>query len=107
MRHPTHGAMFAEFEDEEEEEIFGHCFVSKSSDKSPMTKKVRSILESFNIPLHAYDSEIIVFDDNVAYFDVIVVSASNEAKKLNNQLLETQKLPGTKHSRVEYLDLQL
>ncbi|KAL7592770.1 hypothetical protein Lser_V15G32250 [Lactuca serriola] len=38
MRHPTHGAMFASFEDCEEN-ISGRCFVSKSTDKSPMTTK--------------------------------------------------------------------
>ncbi|XP_052621484.1 uncharacterized protein LOC128127138 [Lactuca sativa] len=38
MRHPTHGAMLASFENCEEE-ISGRCFVSKSTDKSPMTTK--------------------------------------------------------------------
>ena len=61
MRHPTHGAMFAKFEEGEEEEIYVHCFVSKPSDKYPMTTKVRSILDSLNIPLDAYDYEIIAF----------------------------------------------
>ena len=90
MRHPTHGAMFASFEkNNKEEEISGHCFVSKSTDKSPMTTKVRAILESFNIPLIAYDAEITAFDDTVAYFDVVIVSASTEAQNLNTQLAET------------------
>ena len=56
MRHPTHGAMFASYEENCEENVSGRCFVSKTTDKSPMTTKVRAILESFNIPLSAYDA---------------------------------------------------
>ena len=106
MRHPTHGAMFASFEDCEEE-ISGRCFVSKSTDKSPMTTKVRAILESFNIPLSAYDAEIISFDDIVAYFDSVIVSASTEAQKLNMQLGETRRELEIKRSRVEKLEMQI
>ena len=96
MRNLTHGAMFSQFEEDEDEMVNGCCFMTKSGDKSPMTTKVRSILQSFNIPLQAYDSEIIAFDDTVAYFGMFVVSASNEAKKLNIQLQETQKLLDSK-----------
>ena len=35
------------------------------------------------------------------------MSASNEAMKINNILLETQKLLEKKRCRVEYLELQL
>ena len=95
MRHPTHGAMYAKLEedwDEETYEAYGRCFVSKTADKSPMTTKVRNILESFNIPVHAYNFELVSFDETVTYFDSIVISASIEAKKLSDQLLETQEI---------------
>ena len=82
-----HGAIYAKFEDISDKEVTGRCFVSKSVDKSPMTTKVRSIVESFKIPFSAYNSEIVAFDDIVYYFDSTVVSASNEAKKLSTQLL--------------------
>ena len=72
-----------------------------------MTTKVRNILQSFNIPLSAYDSEIVAFDDIVAYFDNLFVSASNEAKKLSNQLLETQKKLDSKVVKIECLELQI
>ena len=94
MRNPTHGAMFAEMEEESEEETYevhGRCFVSKSADKSPMTTKVRTILESFNILVHAYNSELVSFDETVTYFDSIVVSASNEAKKLSVHCLRLRR----------------
>ena len=100
MRNPTHAALFAKYEDDEEEMVTGHCFMTKKGDKSLMTTKVHSILQSFDIPLQAYDSEILAFDDIVAYFDTIVVSASNEAKKLSTQLLETEKLLDTKKTKV-------
>ena len=89
MRNPTHGAMCAKCEDDYDEEIIGQCFVSKSANKSLMTTKVRSILEYFNIPLNAYNSEIVSLDATVAYLDSLVVSASKEAKKLSTQMLET------------------
>ena len=79
MCNPTHGAMFQKYEDDSDKVATGRCFMTKSSDKSPMTTKVCSILQSFNIPLSACDSELIAFTD--AYFDTLVVSASNEAKK--------------------------
>ena len=91
MRNPMHGAMYAKFEEEEDEVATGCCFMTKSGDKSPMTTNVHLILQSFNIPLSAYDSELIAFDDIVAYFDTLVISASNEAKKSTSQLIEVQK----------------
>ena len=110
MRHPTHGAMYAKLEEESDEdayEVHGRCFISKAVDKSPMTTKVRNILESFNIPVHAYFSELISFDETVTYFDSIVISGSNEAKKLSDQLLETQKRLDSKIARIECLELQI
>nr|KAJ0207989.1 hypothetical protein LSAT_V11C500266000 [Lactuca sativa] len=105
MRHPTHGAMFASFEENCEEDVSGRCFVSKSTDKSPTTTKVRAILESFNIPLSAYDAGITSFDDTVAYFDSVIVSASTEAQNLNMQLVETRRELENKRSRVDKLEL--
>ncbi|XP_023757104.2 uncharacterized protein LOC111905646 [Lactuca sativa] len=93
-RNPTHGAMYAKIEEDSDDEEFeekGRCFVSKTADKSPMTTKVQKIIESFNIPRHAYNSELISFNETVSYFDSIVVSASNEANKLSMELLETKK----------------
>ncbi|XP_023768575.1 uncharacterized protein LOC111917153 [Lactuca sativa] len=110
MRNPTHGAMFAKMEEESEEEAYevhGRCFVSKSADKSPMTPKVRNILESFNIPVHAYNSELVSFDETVTYFDSIVVFASNEAKKLSMQLLKTLKKLDSKITKIDCLELQI
>ena len=95
------------YEDGEEKEIFGHCFVSKSIDKYPMTTKVHNILESFNILVHAYNSKLVSFDETVTYFDSIIVSASNEAKKLSDQLLETRKMMDSKVTRIDYLELQV
>ena len=83
MKNPSHGAMFAKMEEDSDEEqtyeVRGQCFVSKSTDRSPMTTKVRKLLESFNIPVSAYNSELVSFDETVTYFDSVVVSASNEA----------------------------
>ncbi|XP_052627545.1 uncharacterized protein LOC128134134 [Lactuca sativa] len=110
MRNPTHGTMFAKMEEESEDDLYevrGRCFVSKFADNSPMTTKVRNILESFNIPVHAYNSELVCFDETVTYFDSIVVSASNEAKKLSVQLLETQKKLDLKITRIDCLELQI
>ena len=72
-----------------------------------MTTKVRAILESFNIPLIAYDAEITAFDDTVAYFDAVIVSASTEAQNLKTQLAETRRQLDIKRSRVDYLELQM
>ena len=72
-----------------------------------MTTKVRSILQSFNIPLSAYDSEIIAFDDIVAYFDTLFISASIEAKKSTSQLLQVQKQLDFKKIKIESLELQI
>ncbi|XP_052622499.1 uncharacterized protein LOC128127833 [Lactuca sativa] len=45
MKNPSHGVMFAKMEEDSDEEqtyeVRGQCFVSKSTDKSPMTTKVR------------------------------------------------------------------
>lgn len=112
MKNPTHGAMYAKMEedsddDEQNDEVCGRCFVSNSTDKSPMTTKVRNILESFNIPVSAYNYELVSFDETVTYFDSIIVSASNEAKKLSDQLLETRKMLDSKVTRIDYLELQV
>lgn len=51
IRNPTHGMMYALFEEggSKEENITRRCFVSTGADKSPMTLKVSSLLELFNI----------------------------------------------------------
>ena len=72
-----------------------------------MTTKVCSILQSFNIPLSAYDFELIVFDDTVAYFHNLVIFASNEAKKSSSQLLEIQKQFDSKKIKVDYLEIEI
>ena len=81
--------------------------MSKTADKSPMTTKVRNILESFNIPVHAYNSELVSFDETITYFGSNLVSASNEAKKLSIQLLETEKKLDLKNTKVDCLELQI
>lgn len=49
MRNPTHGAMYANFEEESEEEemVTGTCFVTTVADKSRLTSKECALLESF------------------------------------------------------------
>ena len=84
-------AMYAKYEEGDEGIMTGRCFVSTRTYKSPMTTNVRSLLQSFSIPLNAYDYELIAFDDTVAYFDNLVISASNQAMKSSTLLLETQK----------------
>ncbi|XP_023745018.1 uncharacterized protein LOC111893181 [Lactuca sativa] len=61
MCNPKHGAMYTKLEEDSDEEVKSRCFVSKSADKSPITTKVRNILQSFNIPLSAYDSKLLLY----------------------------------------------
>ena len=56
-----------------------------------MATKLRSILQYFHIPSNGYDSELTSFDDIVAYFDVVIESASTEAQNLKTQLAETRR----------------
>ena len=105
MRNPTHGAMFARYEEDEEKDI-GCCFVSTFADKAPMTSNVRSLLQSFSIPSSAYTSVLTEFDDAITYVNNLVISASNDAKKSSTQLLETQRMLEAKKAKIDYLELQ-
>ncbi|XP_023737287.1 uncharacterized protein LOC111885248 [Lactuca sativa] len=103
----THGAMFVKFEEDEDEKIIGRCFVLTSADKAPMTSKVCSLLQSFNIPSSAYNSMLTEFDDVVTYVNNQVISASNEAKKSTNQLVETQRMLEAKKAKIDHLEMQI
>ena len=99
--------MYARYEEVEEENVTGRCLVSKSGDTAPMTSKVRSLLQSFNIPSSTYDYVLTEFDTSVAYMNNLVISASNLAKKASTQLLETQRILETKKYKIESLELQI
>ena len=60
--------MYARFveESEEEDKVTGRCFVNSGADKSPMTSKVRSLLESFEIPFCSYDPILSDFDNTLS-----------------------------------------
>lgn len=57
--------------------------------------------------MHAYNSDLVSFDETVTYFDSIVVSVSNKAKKFSMQLLETEKKLHLKNTKVDCLELQI
>ncbi|XP_052625954.1 uncharacterized protein LOC128132971 [Lactuca sativa] len=54
MKNPSHGAMFAKIEEDSDEEqtyeVRGQCFVSKSTDKSPMTTKIHEAYDKYANP---------------------------------------------------------
>ena len=86
MRNPTHGAMYARFEDgsSEEEKVIGRCFVLIGAEKSPMNLKVRSLFESFDIPFNSYDVVLFDFDDTIYYFKDMLISVSSDAENQNH-----------------------
>ncbi|XP_052623760.1 uncharacterized protein LOC111907064 [Lactuca sativa] len=105
MRHLTHSAMFASFEknSEEEEEISGHCFVSKSTDKSPMTTKILflSLTKYLMIDLHMVLSEFLDADELVDIVNdnnVSEISEIEEEEKIDYSKLSviniTSKVKG-------------
>ena len=72
-----------------------------------MTYQVRSLLQCFNIPSSAYDLILSEFDAAITYVNDLLISASNDAKKSNTQLLETQKMLDSKKMKMECLDMQI
>ena len=85
MRNPTHGAMYAKLEkgNEEEDMVNGKCFVNTGVDKSPMNSKVRTLLESFEIPFRSYDAILSDFDNSLSFFNDILISVSSDAENQN------------------------
>ena len=109
MRNPMLGALYANFEEgsEVEETMAGKCFVTTDADKSPMTSKVRNLLESFNIPSSSYHSILYEFNGAVMYVNDLLISASSGAERSKSLMLETQRNSEFKKSRIDKLELEL
>ena len=56
--------------------------MSTGANKSPMTLKVQSLLESFNIPLSYYLTVLSDFDDTLSYVNDMLIFVSDEAEGL-------------------------
>ncbi|KAL7618630.1 hypothetical protein Lser_V15G03678 [Lactuca serriola] len=98
--------------------IASDCMLRKKDERKMKVKdeayyaekleEVRTKAKNLSLVAEGTDEEEDVsFDETVTYFDSIVVSASNEAKKLSMQLLETQKKLDLKISRIDCLELQI
>ena len=85
-----HGTMFAEYEEESEdkEKVTGKYFVSTGVDKSPVTSKVRTLLESFDIPFSSYDDILSDFDNTQFCFNYMIIFVSSDAEKSKSLLLD-------------------
>ena len=55
--------------------------MSTGADKSPMTSKVCTLLESFTIPLSSYLNSLSEFDDTLSYVNDMLISVSSEAEQ--------------------------
>ena len=109
MRNPTHDTMYVRFEEGsfDEEKVTGKCFVLTGGYKSPVTVKVHSLLESFDIPFSSYNIVLSDFDDTLSYVNDMLIFVSGEAKKSKSLLLETHKRLESKRRRVDNIELQL
>ena len=85
MQNPTHSAMYANFEKGSVKEgmVTGKCFSTTSDDKSPMTSKIRTLLEYFEIPFSSYDAILSDFDNTISCFNDILISFSCDTKNQN------------------------
>ena len=108
VRNPTHGTMYARYEDEslDEEKLNGKCFVSTGVQNSPMTSKVHTLLEYFDIPFSSYDAILFDFDNNLSYINDMLISVSSDAEKSKSLLLESHKRLESKRCRIDNLELQ-
>ena len=105
MRIPTHGAMYARFEEGclEDENITGRCFVSAGAYMSPMTSKVHSPLESINIPSRSCLTVLSDFDDILSHVNDMLIFVSCKSERSKNLLLDTQNHLESKKSRIDSL----
>ncbi|XP_052619531.1 uncharacterized protein LOC111895070 [Lactuca sativa] len=85
MKHSTHGAMFASFEKngDEEEEISGHCFVSKSTDKSPMSTKILKKTETSTLDSQNNYADVDNNSDNMSEISEIEEEEEIDCSKLS------------------------
>ena len=81
--------------------------MSIGEDKSPMTSRVCSLLESFNNPSGSYLIILSNFDDTLSYVNDMLIYVSSEAEKSKFLWLDAQKHLESKGSRIDSLELQL
>lgn len=107
MRHQNHGEMFAQFEEEisNDKNVTRTCLISTRADKSPMTSKVRNIIESLNIPSSTYHAVLIGFDDTLSYLIDMLISMNREAKQSKPSLYHIRNKMEVKKTLVENLEL--